>query len=277
MDNLFSSFCYTAGKKPGVNRKGETSEGSQWPRHQTGGQATTSGRTVDVSSRRPASATDNAGAVHSSQIASPDKKNVEFLHTERTKIKQESALTGTENTLLRSPQSAGAHRGKSCSTGILAGEVGASSARSGRHVSRLCGQPPTSRSRGPGRGAPVGGGAKRRKLHEVLEQLEVPPHLGEILASIRSMRVSQDAPVDVHGTRQLVDRTADEETQQFHALVAAVISSQTKDAVTGAAMGRLRGLPGGLTVRQLASPETTVEMLERTLHPGEGEAPEGDC
>lgn len=66
---------------------------------------------------------------------------------------------------------------------------------------------------------------------------------------------------------QLVDRSADEETQRFHALVAAVISSQTKDAVTAAAMERLRGLPGGLTVRQLASPEVSAEALEKALHP----------
>eukprot|EP00850_Spirogloea_muscicola_P020076 SM000206S06285 [mRNA] locus=s206:101182:103637:- [translate_table: standard] len=99
--------------------------------------------------------------------------------------------------------------------------------------------------------------------------------LDAISRALREMRVARDAPVDVfnprlrvlHSMRQLVDRAADDETRRFQALVAAVISSQTRDAVTGAAMARLRALPGGLCVDQVASPETTLELLAETLKP----------
>jgi endonuclease-3 len=66
---------------------------------------------------------------------------------------------------------------------------------------------------------------------------------------------------------QCVDSNADVETQRFQALVAAMISSQTKDPVTAAAMLRLRALPGGLTVVNIAAPEMAVETLQSTLHP----------
>ena len=66
---------------------------------------------------------------------------------------------------------------------------------------------------------------------------------------------------------QCVDPGADSETQRFQALVAAMISSQTKDPVTAAAMLRLRALPGGLTIANVAAPETTLETLQSTLHP----------
>ncbi|KAH7422086.1 hypothetical protein KP509_13G089900 [Ceratopteris richardii] len=81
------------------------------------------------------------------------------------------------------------------------------------------------------------------------------------------MRASQDAPVDQMGTHKLADRTADEKTQQFQLLVAAVISSQTRDSVTAAAMTRLHGLPGGLTVYSLSNPMLTVTQLAEFLKP----------
>eukprot|EP00897_Mesotaenium_endlicherianum_P008075 jgi/Mesen1/7296/ME000373S06361 len=82
-----------------------------------------------------------------------------------------------------------------------------------------------------------------------------------------SMRAAKDAPVDLFGTRQLVDAGAEREVQEFHALVAAMISSQTRDQVTAAAMHRLRALPGGLTVRQVADPACTLATLEDLLRP----------
>eukprot|EP00850_Spirogloea_muscicola_P020635 SM000222S06976 [mRNA] locus=s222:133582:136074:+ [translate_table: standard] len=99
--------------------------------------------------------------------------------------------------------------------------------------------------------------------------------LDAISRALREMRVARDAPVDIfnprlrvlHSMRQLVDRAADDKTRRFQALVAAVISSQTRDAVTGAAMARLRALPGGLCVDQVASPETPLELLAETLKP----------
>ncbi|GAQ78737.1 putative Endonuclease III [Klebsormidium nitens] len=96
---------------------------------------------------------------------------------------------------------------------------------------------------------------------------QAPERWKEVLDGIREMRTARDAPVDLFGTRQCVDPEADLETQRFQALVAAMISSQTKDPVTAAAMLRLRALPGGLTIANVASPEMSVESLQGTLHP----------
>lgn len=66
---------------------------------------------------------------------------------------------------------------------------------------------------------------------------------------------------------QLFDLEANKETQQFQALVAAMISSQTRDAVTGAAMQRLRAMSGGLTIAQIASDAIEVDALAEILKP----------
>lgn len=94
-----------------------------------------------------------------------------------------------------------------------------------------------------------------------------PPHWEKIVEEIRSMRIDKDAPVDLFGTHQLLDVSADKETQRFHALVAAMISSQTRDAVTGAAMQRLHAMPGGLTITQVASDSVEVDALAEILKP----------
>ncbi|MCO5579578.1 hypothetical protein L7F22_033435 [Adiantum nelumboides] len=94
-----------------------------------------------------------------------------------------------------------------------------------------------------------------------------PPNWPEVIQLIRSMRAGQDAPVDQMGTHQLADGTADKKTQQFQLLVAAVISSQTRDSVTAAAMTRLHALPGGLTVGNLSKQELTIFQLAEILKP----------
>ncbi|CAM6097622.1 unnamed protein product [Calypogeia fissa] len=81
------------------------------------------------------------------------------------------------------------------------------------------------------------------------------------------MRPGRDAPVDLLGPAQLVDKNAFLETQKFQVLVAAMISSQTRDAVTAAAMKRLHALPGGLTVKHLAESDLSMERLEEVLKP----------
>ena len=65
----------------------------------------------------------------------------------------------------------------------------------------------------------------------------------------------------------MADEDADEKTQQFHLLIAAMISSQTRDAVTSAAMMRLRKFPGGLTTHNLSRNEVTVDELADILKP----------
>ncbi|PIO60976.1 hypothetical protein TELCIR_17516 [Teladorsagia circumcincta] len=54
------------------------------------------------------------------------------------------------------------------------------------------------------------------------------------------MRKSSDAPVDTMGCHKLPDPLASPKTFRFQTLVALMLSSQTKDEVTSAAMYRLR-------------------------------------
>lgn len=49
--------------------------------------------------------------------------------------------------------------------------------------------------------------------------------------------------------------------------MAAMISSQTRDAVTGAAMQRLRAMPGGLNVAHIASDDVEIDALAEILKP----------
>lgn len=94
-----------------------------------------------------------------------------------------------------------------------------------------------------------------------------PANWRTIIDGIRCMRADRDAPVDHMGTHQLADEAADTPTQRFHLLVAAMISSQTRDLVTAAAMGRLHALSGGLNIHGLCNKELTVDNLAEILKP----------
>ena len=63
--------------------------------------------------------------------------------------------------------------------------------------------------------------------------------------------VASDAPVDTMGTEAFTDSTLPPEVQRFHVLVAALLSSQTKDEMVAQAMKRLRAMEGGLTVQRV--------------------------
>lgn len=106
-----------------------------------------------------------------------------------------------------------------------------------------------------------------RSKADGLPKESTPENWEQIVEGIRSMRMDKDAPVDLFGTHQLFDLEANKETQQFQALVAAMISSQTRDAVTGAAMQRLRAMSGGLTIAQIASDAIEVDALAEILKP----------
>ncbi|KAL2633925.1 hypothetical protein R1flu_005404 [Riccia fluitans] len=97
---------------------------------------------------------------------------------------------------------------------------------------------------------------------------KVPPSDWErIVDEVRIMRENRDAPVDLFGSGQLVDRSKSAEVQKFHALVAAMLSTQTRDAITAAAMKRLHSIPGGLTPQRVANDNLTLETLEELLKP----------
>ncbi|XP_030634762.1 endonuclease III-like protein 1 [Chanos chanos] len=77
------------------------------------------------------------------------------------------------------------------------------------------------------------------------------------LEFIREMRSARDAPVDHMGAEKCYDTAASPEVMRYQVLISLMLSSQTKDQVTGAAMQRLRA--HGLTV------ESVLKMDEDTL------------
>uniref|UniRef100_A0A914LFN8 Endonuclease III homolog n=1 Tax=Meloidogyne incognita TaxID=6306 RepID=A0A914LFN8_MELIC len=80
---------------------------------------------------------------------------------------------------------------------------------------------------------------------------------------IKSMRQNADAPVDLMGCHTCADKNADPKTFRFQTLVALMLSSQTKDQVTSAAMERLK--TAGCSISSLL--ELPKEQLEELLKP----------
>ncbi|XP_018615781.1 endonuclease III-like protein 1 [Scleropages formosus] len=84
-----------------------------------------------------------------------------------------------------------------------------------------------------------------------------PPDWRRQLDNIREMRSRRDAPVDHMGAEKCYDSHASPEVGRYHVLVSLMLSSQTKDHVTAAAMRKLR--EHGLTV------ESVLRMDDDTL------------
>lgn len=91
-----------------------------------------------------------------------------------------------------------------------------------------------------------------------------PNNWRKLLANIREMRKERNAPVDTMGCDKCYDEHSDEKTKRFHHLVALMLSSQTKDAVTYEAMSRLKR-HGGLTPQKMI--ETSADDLQQLLYP----------
>ncbi|KAM4656928.1 endonuclease III-like protein 1 isoform 2-T2 [Amazona ochrocephala] len=77
------------------------------------------------------------------------------------------------------------------------------------------------------------------------------------LERIREMRRNRDAPVDEMGVQTCYDSSAPPEVMRYQVLLSLMLSSQTKDQVTSAAMLRLR--QHGLTV------DSILQMDDATL------------
>ncbi|XP_031575103.1 endonuclease III-like protein 1 [Actinia tenebrosa] len=74
------------------------------------------------------------------------------------------------------------------------------------------------------------------------------------------MRKSRDAPVDILGCEKTADTTASPEVIRYQTLLSLMLSSQTKDAVTSAAMEKLKA--HGCTVENiLATPDEKIGEL----------------
>uniref|UniRef100_A0A1I8B7G2 Endonuclease III homolog n=1 Tax=Meloidogyne hapla TaxID=6305 RepID=A0A1I8B7G2_MELHA len=87
--------------------------------------------------------------------------------------------------------------------------------------------------------------------------------LSQNIVLIKSMRQGADAPVDLMGCHTCADRNADPKTFRFQTLVALMLSSQTKDQVTSAAMDRLKA--AGCSISSFL--EFSNEQLEDLLRP----------
>ncbi|NXE50707.1 NTH protein, partial [Casuarius casuarius] len=84
-----------------------------------------------------------------------------------------------------------------------------------------------------------------------------PRHWRQQLERIREMRSSRDAPVDHMGVQKCFDSSAPPQVMRYQVLLSLMLSSQTKDEVTSAAMLRLR--QRGLTV------DSILQMDDATL------------
>ncbi|KAF7659571.1 hypothetical protein LDENG_00296610 [Lucifuga dentata] len=90
-----------------------------------------------------------------------------------------------------------------------------------------------------------------------------PPEWKKQLGYIRKMRSSRDAPVDYMGAEKCYDTEAPAHVRRFQVLVSLMLSSQTKDQVTAAAMQKLRA--HGCTVENILA--TDDETLGKLIYP----------
>jgi len=80
---------------------------------------------------------------------------------------------------------------------------------------------------------------------------------------IEQMRKLEDAPVDTMGCHMLAEESAGPKTHRFQTLIALMLSSQTKDQVTAAAMEKLKA--HGCTIDKIIS--TSNDDLEELIKP----------
>ncbi|KAE9194595.1 hypothetical protein PF005_g17622 [Phytophthora fragariae] len=90
-----------------------------------------------------------------------------------------------------------------------------------------------------------------------------PSNWREILKGIEEMRANKDAEVDKYGCEVFFDKSFPPHVCRFHVLIAAMMSSQTKDPVNAAAMGRL--IKHGLTIESML--EIDQQELAQLIRP----------
>lgn len=90
-----------------------------------------------------------------------------------------------------------------------------------------------------------------------------PTNWQKHLKNIRQMRSGRDAPVDQMGAEKCFDQNAAPEVMRYQVLLSLMLSSQTKDQVTSAAMAKLR--EHGLSVQKIL--ETDEETLGKLIYP----------
>ncbi|CAH3184653.1 unnamed protein product [Porites evermanni] len=90
-----------------------------------------------------------------------------------------------------------------------------------------------------------------------------PANWREQLANIREMRKLRDAPVDSQGCEKTADMNQSAETIRYQVLISLMLSSQTKDQVTFAAMEKLKA--HGLTVENIL--KTPTSKIGELIYP----------
>ncbi|GMR42948.1 hypothetical protein PMAYCL1PPCAC_13143, partial [Pristionchus mayeri] len=104
---------------------------------------------------------------------------------------------------------------------------------------------------------------KDEKEAKVDQPIDIEDIWKRDLQAIAEMRKNEDAAVDTMGCHMLHDRTAEPQVQRFQILLALMLSSQTKDEVTSAAMMRLRA--ADCSIESVLSMERN--QLEELLKP----------
>jgi endonuclease-3 len=102
------------------------------------------------------------------------------------------------------------------------------------------------------------------KKAPVAVKSEPPPNWEEIYSLVAAMRATRLAPVDTMGCESLASPTASPRDQRFQTLIALMLSSQTKDTVTSAAITSLQtSLPGGLALESILAvePDTLNNLI----------------
>ncbi len=92
---------------------------------------------------------------------------------------------------------------------------------------------------------------------------KTPAAWRSVYAALKHARESTPAPVDIEGAETLADSHAPPELARFQTLVGLMLSSQTKDPVTSAAVQRLK--EKGLSVAEIR--EMTESELSKLIYP----------
>ncbi|XP_077980509.1 endonuclease III-like protein 1 [Glandiceps talaboti] len=90
-----------------------------------------------------------------------------------------------------------------------------------------------------------------------------PPHWQQQFTNIREMRKNLDAPVDTMGCERLADKEAVPQVYRYQVLLSLMLSSQTKDQVTAAAMEKLKA--HGCTISNIL--KTEDKKLGELIYP----------
>ncbi|KAK6507262.1 DNA N-glycosylase and apurinic/apyrimidinic (AP) lyase [Arthrobotrys musiformis] len=105
---------------------------------------------------------------------------------------------------------------------------------------------------------------KKEKGKYIDVHYDPPENWRQMYDLIKEMRLRIPAPVDTVGCERLAQTDVPPKVKRFQHLIALMMSSQTKDQVTGEAMRRLQTeLPGGLTLESIlqVSPTRLNELI----------------